>query len=40
MVRANYGAPYPKQPCVVHKVNMWCPCCMMSSVLKSSTKSP
>jgi len=38
MVHANYHAPYPKQPCVVHEVNMWYSCCMMSSVLKSSTK--
>ena len=40
MVCANYCTPYPKQPCVVHEVNMWCPYCMTSSVLKSSTKFP
>ena len=28
MVCANYCASYPKQPCVVHKANMWYPCCM------------
>jgi len=38
MVRANYCAPYPKQLCVVHEANMWCPCCMMSFVLESFTK--
>ena len=38
MVHANYCAPYPKQPYVVYEANMWCPCCMMSFVLKSSTK--
>ena len=38
MVCANYCAPYPKQPCVVHETNMWCPCCITSSVLESSTK--
>ena len=26
MVHANYYAPYPKQPCVKHEANMWCPC--------------
>ena len=36
MVRANYCAPYPKQPCVVHEVNMWYPCCMTSLVLEPS----
>ena len=30
MVRASYCVPYPKWPCVKHKANMWCPCCMMS----------
>ena len=30
--------PTLKQPYVVHKANMWCPCCMTSFVLKSSTK--
>ena len=29
MVRASYCAPYPKQPCVKHEVNIWSPCCMM-----------
>ena len=29
---------YPKQPCVVHEANMWCSCCMILSVLESSTK--
>ena len=38
MVHAKYYASYPKQPCVVHEANMWCPCCMMSFVLESSTK--
>ena len=38
MVYAKHCAPYPKQPCVVHEVNMWCPCYMMLFVLKSSTK--
>ena len=38
MVHANYCAPYPKQPCVVYEANMWCPCCMTSFVLESSTK--
>ena len=38
MVRANYYAPYPKQPCVVHEANMWYPCCITSFVLESSTK--
>ena len=36
MVHANYCAPYPKQPCVVHEINMWYSCCMMSLVLESS----
>ena len=40
MVHAKCCAPYPKQPCIVHETNMWCPYCMMSSVLKSSTNSP
>jgi len=30
MVRAYYCAPYPKWPCVWHKANMCCPCCMTS----------
>ena len=30
MVHANYCAPYPKQPCVKHEANMWCPCCIIS----------
>ena len=30
MVRANYCAPYPKWPWVLHEVSMCCPCCMMS----------
>ena len=38
MVHANYCAPHPKQPCVVHEANMWYPYYMMSFVLKSSTK--
>ena len=38
MVHANYYAPYPKQPCVVHEANMWCLYCMTLSVLESSTK--
>jgi len=37
MVCANYYAPYPKQPCVVHEVNMWYPYCMTSFVLDPST---
>ena len=38
MVYADYCVPYPKQLCVVHEANMWCPCCMTSSVL-DPTKS-
>jgi len=38
MVHAKYCAPYPKQPYVVHKANMWCLCCMTSFVLESSTE--
>ena len=38
MVHAKCCAPYPKPPCVVHEVNMWCPYCMMSSALEFSTK--
>jgi len=34
MVHANYCAPYPKQPCVVHEVNIWYPCCMTLLVLE------
>ena len=30
MVRANYCAPYPKWPWVIHEANMWCPCCLTS----------
>ena len=30
LVCANYCAPYPKWPWVIHEANMWCPCCMMS----------
>jgi len=30
MVHARYCASYPKQPCVKHEANMWCPYCMMS----------
>ena len=30
MVCAKHCAPYPKQPCVVHEVNIWCPCCITS----------
>ena len=37
MVHAHYCAPYPKQPYVKYKVNMWYPCCMMSFVLEPST---
>ena len=37
MVCDKYCAPYPKQPCVVHEINMWCPCCMTSFVLEFST---
>ena len=29
MVHARYCASYPKWPCVKHKANVWCPCCMM-----------
>ena len=36
MVHANYCAPYPKVPCVRHKVNMWCTCCMMLLLLELS----
>ena len=35
MVCANYCAPYPKQPCVVHEANMWYPCYVTSFVLDS-----
>ena len=38
MVHAKHYVLYPKQPCVVHEVNMWCSCCMTSFVLESSTK--
>ena len=38
MVCAKYCAPYPKQPCVVHEANMWCPYCITLFVFKSSTK--
>ena len=37
MVHANYYAPYPKQPYIVHEVNMWYPCCMTSFVLNPFT---
>jgi len=37
MVCVHYCAPYPKQPCVEHEVNMCYPCCMMSFVLEPST---
>ena len=37
MVHAHYYAPYPKQPCIVHEVNMWYLYCIMSLVLDSST---
>ena len=40
MVHAHYCAPYPKQPCVEHEVNMCCPCCMTSFVLEPFTKFP
>ena len=33
MVCTNYYAPYPKQPYVVHEVNMWYPGYMTSFVL-------
>ena len=36
MVCAYYCAPYPKQPYVVHKVNMWYTCGMMLFALDSS----
>ena len=37
MVHAHYCALYPKRPYVVHEVNMWCTCCLMSFVLDPST---
>ena len=37
MVHANYCAPYPKQPYIVHEVNMWYSCCMTSFVLDPFT---
>ena len=37
MVCANYCAPYPKQLCTRHEVNMWYTCCMMLLLLKPST---
>ena len=37
MVRACYYATYPKQPCVVHEANMWCPCYMILFILDPST---
>ena len=37
MVCAHYYAPYPKLPCIRHKINMWFPCCMISFVLDSFT---
>jgi len=37
MVCAHYCAPYPKWPCVEHKVNMWYPYCIMLFVLEPST---
>ena len=37
IVHANYCVSYPNQPCVVHEVNMWYPCCMTSFVLEPST---
>ena len=37
IVRAHYYTPYPKQPCVVHKANIWYPCCITSFVLDPST---
>ena len=37
MVYANYCAPYPKQPYIVHEVNMWYPCCIILFILESST---
>ena len=36
MVCANYCVPYPKQPCIVHEVNMWYPCCITLFVLEPS----
>ena len=40
MVHAHYCASYSKQLCVVHKTNMWYPCCMTSFVLDPSTLFP
>ena len=40
MVCANYCAPYPKQPCIIHEVNMWYLCYMMLLVLEPSTTFP
>ena len=37
MVHTCYCAAYPKQPCVVHEANMWCPYCMTLFVLDPST---
>ena len=37
MVHAHYCAPYPKQPSIVHEVNMWYPCCMTLFVLDPFT---
>ena len=40
MVHAKCCAPYPKQLCVVHEVNMWYSCCMMSFALNLLLNSP
>ena len=37
MVYANYCAPYPKEPCVEYKVNIWYPCYMTLFILEPST---
>jgi len=37
MVHAYYYAPYPKQPCVEHEVNICYLCCMTLFVLEPST---
>ena len=37
MVCANYCIPYPKQPCVVHEVNIWYSCYMTLFVLDPFT---
>ena len=37
IVHASYCTSYSKVPCVRHKVNMWCICCMTSLLLEPST---